>query len=162
VTLEDFDPYPMVLRAAAYLVRHGPVTPQERWEEVSGYSPSTLASNIAALICAACFAHEKADEATAKYLEEYADFLECHVESWTVTTQGTLLPGVACHYMRILQSRQTILFPTKIPTRETSPLRTLRPVRNAYFRPKKSWMPVFWNWCVMESAGPTIQSSLIL
>ena len=45
--LQDFDPYPMVLRAAAYLVRHGPVTPQERWEEVSGYSPSTLASNIA-------------------------------------------------------------------------------------------------------------------
>ena len=51
----------MVLRAAAYLVRHGPVTPQERWEEVSGYSPSTLASNIAALICAACFAREKKD-----------------------------------------------------------------------------------------------------
>ena len=82
--LQDFDPYPMVLRAAAYLVRHGPVTPQERWEEVSGYSPSTLASNIAALICAACFARERGDEATAKYLEEYADFLECHVETWTV------------------------------------------------------------------------------
>jgi glucoamylase len=91
--LQDFDPYPMVLRAAAYLVRHGPVTPQERWEEVSGYSPSTLASNIAALICAAGFAREKGDEATAKYLEEYVDFLECHVESWTVTTEGTLLPG---------------------------------------------------------------------
>jgi glucoamylase len=103
--LQDFDPYPMVLRAAAYLVRHGPVTPQERWEEVSGYSPSTLASNIAALICAACFAREKKDEATAKYLEEYADFLECHVESWTVTTEGTLLPGVARHYLRILPER---------------------------------------------------------
>ena len=100
--LQDFDPYPMVLRAAAYLVRHGPVTPQERWEEVSGYSPSTLASNIAALICAACFARERGDAATAKYLEEYADFLECHVESWTVTTEGTLLPGVPRHYLRIL------------------------------------------------------------
>jgi tetratricopeptide (TPR) repeat protein len=63
--LQRFDPYPMVLRAAAYLVRHGPVTPKERWEEVSGYSPSTLASNIAALICAACFARERGDEATA-------------------------------------------------------------------------------------------------
>ena len=49
----DFDPYPMVLRAAAYLVGQGPLTPQERWEEDSGYSPSTLASNIAALVCAA-------------------------------------------------------------------------------------------------------------
>jgi glucoamylase len=103
--LQDFDPYPMVLRAAAYLIRHGPLTPQDRWEEVSGYSPSTLASNIAALICAAYFARERRDEATAKYLEEYADFLECHVESWTVTTEGTLLPGVARHYLRILPER---------------------------------------------------------
>jgi glucoamylase len=103
--LQDFDPYPMVLNAAAYLVRHGPLTPQERWEEVSGYSPSTLASNISALICAACFARDRGDEPTAKYLEEYADFLECHVESWTVTTEGTLLPGVDRHYIRIHPER---------------------------------------------------------
>ena len=113
--LQDFDPYAMVLRAAAYLVRHGPLTPQERWEEVSGYSPSTLASNIAALICAACFAREKGDEATAKYLEEYADFLECHVESWTVTTEGTLLPGVARHYLRILPERADNQTPEEDP-----------------------------------------------
>src|SRR5579863_2548712 len=103
--LEGFDPYPMVLRAAGYLVRHGPVTQQERWEEASGYSPSTLASNIAALICAACFARDRGDRATAQYLEEYADFLECHIESWTVTTEGTLLPGVTRHYIRIHPER---------------------------------------------------------
>ena len=100
--LQELDPYPMVLRAAAYLVRHGPVTQQERWEEASGYSPSTLASNIAALICAACFARERSDEATARFLEEYADFLECHVEGWTVTTEGTLVRGIIRHYIRIL------------------------------------------------------------
>jgi len=100
--LQDFDPYPMVLRAAAYLVSNGPVTQQERWEEVSGYSPSTLASNIAALICAACFARKRGDEATARFLEEYADFLECHLESWTVTTDGTLVPGITTHYIRVL------------------------------------------------------------
>ena len=92
----------MIARAAAYLVRHGPVTQQERWEEVSGYSPSTLASNIAALICAACFFRERHDEATATFLEEYADFLESHVETWTVTTQGSLVPGISRHYIRIL------------------------------------------------------------
>ena len=113
--LQDFDPYPMVLRAAAYLVRHGPVTPQERWEEVSGYSPSTLASNIAALICAACFARERGDEDTAKYLEEYADFLDCHVESWTVTTEGTLVPGIARHYLRILPERADNPIPEEDP-----------------------------------------------
>ena len=74
--LRDFDPYPMVLRAAGYLVREGPVTPQERWEENGGYSPSTLASNIAALTCAAAFARERHDEATAAFLERYADWLE--------------------------------------------------------------------------------------
>lgn len=100
--LEGFDPYPMVLRAASYLVRQGPVTQQERWEEASGYSPSTLASNIAALICAACFARERHDEETAKFLADYADFLESHVESWTVTIDGTLVPEVRGHYIRIL------------------------------------------------------------
>jgi glucoamylase len=100
--LQDFDPYPMVRRAAAYLVHHGPVTQQERWEEISGYSPSTLASNIAALICAAGFARKRRDDATANFLEEYADFLECHLEDWTVTIDGTLVAGIPKHYIRIL------------------------------------------------------------
>jgi len=99
--LRDFDPYPMVLRAAGYLVREGPVTHQERWEENGGYSPSTLAANIAALICAAAFARERHDEATAAFLERYADFLECHVVAWTVTTDGTLAPGIRRHFIRI-------------------------------------------------------------
>ncbi|MGH7906405.1 MAG: glycoside hydrolase family 15 protein, partial [Candidatus Binataceae bacterium] len=87
----DFDPYPMVRTAAQYLIEHGPVTPQERWEENSGYSPSTLASNIAALICAACMAREHDDDATARFLEDYADFLETHIETWTVTNHGFLV-----------------------------------------------------------------------
>lgn len=100
--LKDFDPYPMVLKAAGYLLRHGPVTQQERWEEASGYSPSTLASNIAALIGAACFCRQRGDNAAAEFLEEYSDFLESHVEAWTVTTDGTLVPGIRRHYIRIL------------------------------------------------------------
>jgi glucoamylase len=100
--LQDFDPYPMVLRAAAYLIRNGPATQQERWEEVSGYSPSTLASNIAALIYAACFCRERGDDPTAQFLEEYACFLGCHLEPWTVTTEGTLVPGINRHFIRIM------------------------------------------------------------
>jgi glucoamylase len=99
--LQDFDPYPMVLKAASYLLKHGPVTPQDRWEELSGYSPSTLASNIAALIGAAYFCRQHGDKAAAEYLEQYADFLESHVEAWTVTTQGNLVPGIRRHYIRI-------------------------------------------------------------
>src|SRR5579875_2531752 len=86
---------------ARYLILNGPVTPQERWEENSGFSPSTLASNIAALICAAAFARDRDDEATAGFLEDYADFLETHVERWTVTNHGFLIPGIHRHYVRI-------------------------------------------------------------
>jgi glucoamylase len=99
--LRNFDPYAMVLRAAGYLIREGPATPQERWEENSGYSPSTLAANIAALTCAACFATDRGDDATAQFIHVYADFLEQHLEGWTVTTDGALLPGVSRHYIRI-------------------------------------------------------------
>jgi glucoamylase len=101
IALKEFDPYPMVMRAASYLIRNGPATPQERWEENSGYSPSTLASNIAALTCAALYACERGDQRASEYLQEYADFLECHLEQWTVTTEGTLVPGITRHYIRI-------------------------------------------------------------
>src|ERR1035441_6881717 len=52
VTLGRFDPCVMISRAAGYLIRQGPVTAQERWEENAGYSPSTLATVIAGLVCA--------------------------------------------------------------------------------------------------------------
>ena len=99
--LEDFDPYPTVLSAAAFLVRESPGTEQERWEENSGYSPSTLAVTISALVCAADFARARGDGPAAAFLEDHADFLESHLEPWTVTTSGTLLPGVPRHYLRI-------------------------------------------------------------
>src|SRR6185437_6710598 len=73
----------------------------ERWEENSGYSPSTLAAHIAALICAAAFARQRGQQAMAQYLEEYADFLESHIEPWTVTTEGVLVPGIRRHFIRI-------------------------------------------------------------
>ncbi|MFB3891825.1 MAG: glycoside hydrolase family 15 protein [Phycisphaerae bacterium] len=99
--LQSFDPYPMVLKAAGYLIHNGPVIPQERWEENSGYSPSTLAAHIAALICAGAFARQHGQPAVAQYLEEYADFLEAHIEKWTVTTDGSLVHGIRRHFIRI-------------------------------------------------------------
>jgi glucoamylase len=99
--LGNFDPYDMVRRACGFLIREGPVTAQDRWEEASGYSPSTLAVHIAALICAAEFFADRGDHRTAEFVRDYADFLESHIERWTVTTQGTLVPGMSRHYIRI-------------------------------------------------------------
>src|ERR1017187_1282341 len=99
--LRDFDPYPMVLKAAAYLIRQGPATRQERWEEAGGYSASTLAGHIAALVCAASFAADRGDSNSERFLLQVADWLEANIEAWTVTNEGTLLQDVRRHYVRL-------------------------------------------------------------
>jgi glucoamylase len=99
--LGNFPPYEMVRRACGFLVREGPVAAQDRWEEASGYSPSTLAVHIAALICAAEFFTDEGDHELAGFVRDYADFLESHIERWTVTTEGTLVPGINRHYIRV-------------------------------------------------------------
>jgi len=48
----------MVRRSAAFVVRNGPVTMQDRWEEDAGYSPFTLAVEIAGLLAAADLADD--------------------------------------------------------------------------------------------------------
>jgi glucoamylase len=99
--LGDFDIFPFVERAAAFLVRYAPVTQQERWEETAGYSPSTLAAVISALVCAADIARARQSTELASYLESYADWIEAHLDEWTTTTEGVLHPDIKYHYMRI-------------------------------------------------------------
>jgi len=99
-----FDPAVMIFRGAAFLIRQGPVTAQERWEENSGYSPSTLATVIAGLVCAAEFAADRGDAETAEFIRAYADWMAAHVEDWTVTSRGELVPGTPRHYVRITPS----------------------------------------------------------
>jgi len=99
--LRRFDPWAMVSRAASYLILRGPVTAQERWEENAGYSPSTLATIIAGLVCAADFAHDNKSNQAAEFLLAYGDWLSSNLEAWTVTNRGELVPGVARHYVRI-------------------------------------------------------------
>ena len=100
-TLGQFNPWVMILGAASYLIRHGPVTTQERWEENAGYSPSTLAVVIAGLVCAAEFAELQGEPDTAVFILQYADWLVSHVEDWTVTTAGELVAGIQRHFIRI-------------------------------------------------------------
>jgi glucoamylase len=99
--LAEFNPSVMVKRAAAFLLHKGPVTGEERWEEAGGYSPSTLAAVISALVCAAGFFRAEKDDETASFLESYADFLRAHLEEWTVATNGSLVPAVSRHFVRL-------------------------------------------------------------
>jgi glucoamylase len=93
--------FAFVERAAGCLVRNAPITHQDRWEENPGYSPSTLAAVIGGLICTAEMARAYEAVELAQFLEEYADWIEGHLEDWTVTNNGVLLPEVKRHYMRI-------------------------------------------------------------
>ncbi len=99
--LGGFDVFPFVQSAAGFLVRYAPVTQQERWEENAGYSPSTLAVVISALLCAADLCCANGADEMSTFLEDYADWIEAHLDEWTTTVHGVLLPDVPYHYMRI-------------------------------------------------------------
>ena len=74
--------WPMVRLAAGYLVRNGPVSPQDRWEEDPGYSPFTVGAEIAALLAAADLGDLNHEGAIATYLREIADVWNQSVERW--------------------------------------------------------------------------------
>ena len=97
----DWNPYPALVAPAAYrIARVGPVTEQERWEENSGYSPSTLAVAIAALVCAAEFAQADRDPSAVRYFLQVADYWARHLDDWTFTTEGDV-DGGSQYYERI-------------------------------------------------------------
>jgi glucoamylase len=155
--LREFDPYPMVVRAAALPDRARPATPQERWEENAGYSPSTLASNIAALVLRRLRAASAATRRRPRFLERHADFLECHVERWTVTTTGTLVPGVARHFIRIRPVDPDDPSPTRIRTAAVVAIRNRPPGAPASSRRRRSSTRDSSSWSATGSGAPEIR-----
>jgi glucoamylase len=93
----------MVRRAAGFLVCNGPVTQQDRWEEDAGYSPFTLAVEIASLLAAADIAEVVGERDIAEYLRTVADHWNENVERWTYSPDGDLARqiGVDGYYVRI-------------------------------------------------------------
>jgi hypothetical protein len=89
---------------------------------------------VRALVCAACLFRERGDENTATFLEEYADFLECHVEAWTSTTEGSLVPGIRKHFIRMLPVDVDDINPDENPDRKL--LRSIRDQRVFDFIPE--------------------------
>ena len=89
---------------AAYLVANGPTTPQERWEEAGGYSPATMAAEIAGLLCAASIAQASGDTADAATYQSTAQSWAANVDSLTYTTNGPY--GSGRYYLRITPDGQ--------------------------------------------------------
>jgi glucoamylase len=88
-----------IKKAADYIVANGPATPQERWENQGGYSPATIAAEIAGLVCAADIARTNGDRSSANRYLRVADEWQRNVEKWTVTTNGPLASHP--YYLRI-------------------------------------------------------------
>ena len=78
---------------ANYLVSNGPYTGQERWEENSGYSPSTIAAEIAGLVCASVLADDQGDTGDGSTYLNTAKTWAGEVDGWTYTTNGPLGGG---------------------------------------------------------------------
>jgi glucoamylase len=95
--------WPMVRRAAGFIVRNGPATEQDRWEEDAGLAPFTLAVEIAALLAAADLAGDCGEPLVATYLKETADAWNDCIDPCLYVT-GTALArqvGVDGYYVRI-------------------------------------------------------------
>ncbi len=95
--------WPVVRKAAAFIVANGPVTQQDRWEEDGGYSPFTLAAEVAALLVAADLAESIGHSAPAEFLRQMADTWNDNIERWTYATNTDIARqvGVEGYYVRI-------------------------------------------------------------
>src|SRR5579875_1792003 len=86
---------------ANYLVANGPYTPEERWEEIGGYSPSTMAAEIAGLVCAAAIAVDNGQTGLAVTYQDTARSWASQLDNLTYTTSGPY--GNGDYYLRITQ-----------------------------------------------------------
>ena len=124
--------WPMVRKAAAFIVANGPVTQQDRWEEDGGYSPFTLAAEISALLVAADLAQSMGQSQPAEFLRQMADTWNDNIERWTYAGEQRsrpagrgrrlLRPHHAAGRRRSRFARCRDLFPSRIvPRSSTAP-----------------------------------------
>ena len=88
-----------IKKAASFIAANGPFSPQERWENQDGWSPGTIAAEIAGLVCAADIARRNGDAASAQAWEAVADDWQASVERWTATANGPYNPKP--YYLRL-------------------------------------------------------------
>ena len=95
--------WPMVQKAASYIVNHGPSSAQDRWEEDSGCSPFTLAAEIASLVVAAELASLQGEDEFAHTALETADKWHAKIDDWTYARNTDLARAhdVEGYYVRI-------------------------------------------------------------
>jgi glucoamylase len=89
----------MVRRALSYIVRHGPASDQDRWEESAGLNIFTLTACIAALVSGAQYLAPDARELAL----DFADFWNSRLEEWIAVRDTPLARryGIPGYYVRV-------------------------------------------------------------
>src|SRR5664279_284535 len=95
--------WPIIKKAIAFLIQHGPYSQQDRWEEQKGYSIFTIAVSIAGMLAGADIAEKNQEKELAKYCGEMADEWNANIETWTYVTGSSLAKehDVDGYYIRI-------------------------------------------------------------
>jgi len=115
----------MIVRAADHLVRTGPATTLDRWEDTAGVTPFTIATEIAALAYAAALADQLGHGQAAHRYRTTAARWNTELEPLLYRRGGALaeLVGVDGYYVRARIPGQA--FPAldvdRLPTTEVSP-----------------------------------------
>lgn len=114
--LQGLDPFEMIRKAAINIIKNGPVTQEDRWEEEAGYTPFTLAVGIAALLTAAEWL-ANGDLNAAEYLRETADWWNESIERWLYVKNTDLCKqcDVEGYYARVLPSERLQDAPPRSP-----------------------------------------------
>jgi glucoamylase len=89
----------MIHSALSFIVRNGPVSDQDRWEEDAGINTFTLSACIAALVCGASHLEPAARELALAV----ADYWNASLEDWTAVydTPLTREHGIPGYYVRV-------------------------------------------------------------
>lgn len=116
--------WPMVRKAASFILCNGPVTMQDRWEEDAGYSPFTLAAEISALLAGADIADLTGHSEQAQTMRDTADAWNDNIERWVYATGGDLAEqlGISGYYVRIA--------PPDTDSAAASPTQGFVPIKN--------------------------------
>ncbi len=119
--------WPMIRKAAVFILQNGPATQQGRWEEDPGYSPATLASEVAALLVAGDLAIQHNETELGEYLRQTADAWNDSIEDWIYVTDTDLArkAQVEGYYVRITPRPFSEIRAPQEPLRDSS-LQSLR------------------------------------
>jgi glucoamylase len=118
--------WPMVRDAADFLVRRGPATTRDRWEDARGVTPFTIATEVVALLIAADMAERRGASSVASGLRDVADQWNDAVDELLYRRGGAFADalGIDGYYVRIRKPGEPLprdLDPQRLPKSELSP-----------------------------------------